>query len=481
MHKENLKEAEKVNLLQWHEAGYTGKGIKVMTFENAEKGHGDEHGYFTVEVFKQACPDAEIFEPDIKHSKTGTKCFAETVKQALDAQVDIIFNARHFGMTPERENLIQTLLDAGVIIVNAIGNDNKYVDDKTGNEHYIVYHNRNILQIGAVNVGQDDIRRSNYSNKGELLDYVAFTNIWTKGGRRFTGTSCATPWFAGVLGCFMQLYYEESYWDSGVNFMELVDDYLMDLGKVGRDDLYGKGMLVLPDVNEMILNNNDTLYTIDNIPTNTPHNRRPATIRTIKGICIHNTANPTSSALNERSWLTNPNNTRDASFNYVVDAKNIIQCIPDNEVSWHANDGKYGEGNVHYLSVEIAEGGNYVDNEKNAIRLIVAKLIEHNLTVDNIKPHKYFYSKKNCPHLILPYWNDFIDEIKSEYEKAVNDMKFSDVDENAWYAKAVETVSDDGIMIGYEDGTFKPDETITRKEVAQIIMNMKEEYMLINK
>lgn len=48
---------------------------------------------------------------------------------------------------------------------------------------------------------------------------------------------------------------------------------------------------------------------------------------------------------------------------------------------------------------------------------------------------------------------------------------FPDVKESAWYWDAVEYVCTQGLMNGYENGKFGPNDTITRAEFAQIIYN----------
>ncbi len=45
---------------------------------------------------------------------------------------------------------------------------------------------------------------------------------------------------------------------------------------------------------------------------------------------------------------------------------------------------------------------------------------------------------------------------------------YSDVSEGAWYAKAVYTLSDMKILMGYPDGTFKPDMAVSRAEFVMI-------------
>ncbi|MBR5391108.1 MAG: S-layer homology domain-containing protein [Clostridia bacterium] len=49
---------------------------------------------------------------------------------------------------------------------------------------------------------------------------------------------------------------------------------------------------------------------------------------------------------------------------------------------------------------------------------------------------------------------------------------FTDVDENLWYAPFVEKMAVAGLVNGYEDNSFKPQNTITRGEVAMILYRM---------
>jgi len=53
---------------------------------------------------------------------------------------------------------------------------------------------------------------------------------------------------------------------------------------------------------------------------------------------------------------------------------------------------------------------------------------------------------------------------------AVGITVFSDVDPNAFYAPAVAYVKAQGIVQGYSDGTFRPDQTINRAEFTKIIV-----------
>ena len=53
--------------------------------------------------------------------------------------------------------------------------------------------------------------------------------------------------------------------------------------------------------------------------------------------------------------------------------------------------------------------------------------------------------------------------------KVYDVSKFSDVDANAWFAKNVGYAAESNIVSGYEDGTFRPSATITREEFATMM------------
>ncbi len=48
-------------------------------------------------------------------------------------------------------------------------------------------------------------------------------------------------------------------------------------------------------------------------------------------------------------------------------------------------------------------------------------------------------------------------------------MQFSDVSEAAWYAEAVRWAASEGIVTGCDDGTFRPDDALTREQLAAIL------------
>ncbi|RGX00272.1 IdeS/Mac family cysteine endopeptidase [Paraclostridium sordellii] len=71
---------------------------------------------------------------------------------------------------------------------------------------------------------------------------------------------------------------------------------------------------------------------------------------------------------------------------------------------------------------------------------------------------------------------------RAEFVKLVNkyfgfnnkeDIKFSDINTNDWYYKDICIASKSGYINGYEDKTFKPNKTITREEVSKILITIK--------
>lgn len=56
----------------------------------------------------------------------------------------------------------------------------------------------------------------------------------------------------------------------------------------------------------------------------------------------------------------------------------------------------------------------------------------------------------------------------------MSNKKYPDVPADAWYAKAIEFVTERGLMTGYEDGTFRPNDRLTRAEAATILVRLLE-------
>ena len=140
---------------------------------------------------------------------------------------------------------------------------------------------------------------------------------------------------------------------------------------------------------------------------------RPGTKRLIKYIVLHETGNFDNGA-NSRlhAVFLTENSDIDTSWHYTVDDKEIYHHIPDNEIAWHAGDGK-GPGNMNGIGIELCvnRDGNFEKTFENATKLVAYLLKEYDLTVDDIKTHGDFVDKE-CPTSILR--NHRINEFKNK-------------------------------------------------------------------
>ncbi|MFW5434368.1 N-acetylmuramoyl-L-alanine amidase [Paenibacillus apiarius] len=187
-------------------------------------------------------------------------------------------------------------------------------------------------------------------------------------------------------------------------------------------------------------------YRIDHIPKSTPCDRRPGLAMVPAYITIHNTGNPTSTAKNERGWLTNPSNNQTASYHIVVDEREAVECIPLNENAWHAGDGN-GDGNRKSIGIEICESGNYAKTLENAADLVAKMLKERGWGVDRLRRH-YDWSGKICPRLMYDSgkWTGWT-KFKAEVEKRLKTEPKPPTDTTAKLYVDGKRI-DDGIIIG---------------------------------
>lgn len=181
-------------------------------------------------------------------------------------------------------------------------------------------------------------------------------------------------------------------------------------------------------------------------------------------ITVHNTGNPKSSADNERAWLTNPTNNRQASWHYVICEDTIIQAIPDNEVAWHAGDGR-GPGNMKSLGIEICESGDFEKSKATAAKFIAMKLKEKGKKIDAIRQH-FDWSGKDCPRLLRPIWSSFIAMIQDELLSAPGPVAL-------WKLDGLKYLHSEGLLSDYDGWAAKIDEPLPAWATFTILANIR--------
>lgn len=107
------------------------------------------------------------------------------------------------------------------------------------------------------------------------------------------------------------------------------------------------------------------------------------------------------------------------------------------------------------------------------------KMIYQNEVLELIKQYSMDLGEKGKDELsgyglfILPQINRLdisrYEYINREVDESMSNTKFEDI-KNHWAKESIQKVIDSGLMKGYEDGNFKPDEPITRAELATILV-----------
>ncbi len=132
--------------------------------------------------------------------------------------------------------------------------------------------------------------------------------------------------------------------------------------------------------------------------------RRPKEIREIKYIVIHETDNRnlgTGAYKHSQYLLNNADNAN--SWHYTVDDKVIYHNLPDNEIAWHAGDGRSEDGgNINGIGIEMCVNvdGSYEKTLENTAELVAYLMYQYELTIDDVKLHQDF-SGKICPHRLI--------------------------------------------------------------------------------
>ena len=212
--------------------------------------------------------------------------------------------------------------------------------------------------------------------------------------------------------------------------------------------------------------------------------QRPGTAMTPQFITIHSTGNPASTAQNEADYVCY-NSTRQASFHYVCDEKQIVQVLPTNEIAWHAGDGGSGTGNRKSVAIEICESGNRKAAVDNAIWLTKKLMKERGIQPGNVFQHHH-WSGKNCPRILRDNayikdridWKYFTAKIREE-EDEMTQEQFNAMMESWLEARAKEQPGDwseedrkwaesNGIVPGDEGGK-RYQSFITREEAAAMM------------
>ncbi len=149
---------------------------------------------------------------------------------------------------------------------------------------------------------------------------------------------------------------------------------------------------------------------------------RPAmALEQVNGIVIHYTANPGTTAIQNRSYFENLAETHEtkASSHFVIGLEGeIVQCIPCNEISYASNDR-----NFDTISIECCiedETGKFNGNTYNSlIKLTTWLMGRYDLSSEDVIRH-YDVTGKNCPKYYVEHedaWDEFKEDLLNYIEE----------------------------------------------------------------
>lgn len=147
-------------------------------------------------------------------------------------------------------------------------------------------------------------------------------------------------------------------------------------------------------------------------------------------IVIHYTANPGSTAQDNRNYFENLKDTQEtyASAQFVIGLEGeIIQCVPCNEIAYCSN-----QLNEICISIEMChpdEWGNFNDPTYNNCVYLVAQLMNYyHMDMNQLIRH-YDVTGKNCPRYFVEHedrwevFKSFVEEYREKYQEAAgNDV-----------------------------------------------------------
>ncbi|WP_372996900.1 N-acetylmuramoyl-L-alanine amidase [Lutispora sp.] len=163
----------------------------------------------------------------------------------------------------------------------------------------------------------------------------------------------------------------------------------------------------------------------------TNHNRPGKKIIKLKGIVIHWTANTRkgANAVANRNYFNNTKNS--VSAHYIVDDKNIIRCIPDDEFAYHVGAKKYAAAglkikvgnyspNYFLIGIEMCvnSDGDWSKTYQNTVELAAYLLKKYNLNINNMYRH-HDITGKDCPKMMLDpkEWQAFKDKVSKQMDE----------------------------------------------------------------
>ncbi|MBR1628210.1 MAG: N-acetylmuramoyl-L-alanine amidase [Lachnospiraceae bacterium] len=141
----------------------------------------------------------------------------------------------------------------------------------------------------------------------------------------------------------------------------------------------------------------------------------------INGIVVHYTANPGTTAQQNRDYFEglSQSHLTKASSNYIIGLDGeIIRCVPDDEIAYASN-----ERNHDTLSIECCHfdetGEFYMQTYQSLVKLVAYLMGEYDIPLDGVIRH-YDVTGKICPKYYVDHpeeWAAFLNDVEDYIEE----------------------------------------------------------------
>lgn len=224
----NKEKFDLLGITKFHEAGFVGQGITVVSIENGKTKHSQK----VEDILRQVLPKANII--------SSIKYWADEINTIhLDGYT--CSQTRADSTDAEKIEKAKELYGRNVFMTCSIGNEYDLEYSKLA-EH------DEWVSVGACQYTHGKIQLEGYSSRSEFLDFVSITNMDTTNLGKFSGTSCATPVLQG-MAMLVQEFFKKNTGRKLTNeeLFKFIKDNSVDLEENGHDKNTGHGLFVLPD------------------------------------------------------------------------------------------------------------------------------------------------------------------------------------------------------------------------------------------
>ncbi|WP_404356549.1 S8 family serine peptidase [Cytobacillus firmus] len=389
-------------------------------------------------------PEAEIYVIKAldKYGNGTTSTIMAGLDWAISQNVDII----NMSLTSAIEDVgMKTMIDKafekGIIVIAAAGNTG--TDIKRTEQVLYPAKFDNVIAVSGVD--KDNVRVDS-SSKGKEVELAApGENIYStyprsikaNGYAYMTGTSMAAPFVTGLAA----LYKEKYPFLNNEEIRTLLQSKAKDLGAAGRDPLYGYGIA-------------------------------QADAEPINSIKIPYTVNSGIIKLNFEEFLGKYDGYKLLRYDQTITQNGKEAIFTD-----------YGlKGNIEYTVIPL-QGGKELRENGTTVTVTVEAPVFHDLS--NSKWYSRHMMYLHSESVLLGYSGELIkpDQLVKRSEavamlgRALNwnstkrETRFSDVGSKNHASGYIESAAEKEILRGFHDGTFRPDEPVTRAEMAMLISN----------